>query len=45
VVVLIKLMQSKRLGAGDLKNAKENKLNSFSNGTCPSFWSIDQRRV
>jgi hypothetical protein len=31
VVALIKLMQSKRLSAADLKDAKENKLNSFSN--------------
>ena len=30
VVALIKLMQSKRLSAADLKDAKENKLNSFS---------------
>ena len=31
VVALIKLMQSKRLSAADLKDAKENRLNSFSN--------------
>ena len=30
-MTVIKLMQSKRLSAGDLKNAKENKPNSFSN--------------